>query len=107
MMIAGTVPASRALNDRLPLGDLDARPGRTFGSVPSDLAIDLSDPVGPQGVTDVLAGCLIDEAWCPVYRSLLWAAPVGDRVAAVVAVATFGDAERFAVPLRCPMATCG
>jgi hypothetical protein len=106
-MIAGTEPAPRPLNDRLPLGDLDARPGRPFGAVPSDLAIDLSDPVGPQGVTDVLAGCLVDVAGRHVDQALLWAAPVGDRIAALVAIASIGHAEPFSVPLRCPMATCG
>jgi len=105
-MIAGTAPGSVLVNDRLPLGDLNARPGRPFGSAASDLAIDLSDPVGPDAVTDVLAACLVDDAGRPVDRAPLWGAPVGDRVALLVAVAATDVVDTFAVPLRCPTATC-
>lgn len=106
-MIPGTAQATLVVEDRTTFDDLVGRPARSFGAAATDLAIDLTHPVGAQVVTDVLAACLVDGAGKAVEPERLWAAPVGDRVAAFMAIASIGGDDRFTLPLRCPTPTCG
>jgi hypothetical protein len=95
-----------ALAEADALGELSGFAVRPFGEATSDLALDLTEPVGPDALTDVLAACLADGEARPATREWLTAAPVGDRVAAVMAIAAITGDGRFAVPLLCPVETC-
>jgi hypothetical protein len=106
-MTSGTAPATRVVEDRSPFGDIAGRPGRAFGTVSSDLAIDLTDPAGAQVVTAILAACLTYGDGRPVERESLWAAAIGDRIAALMAIASIGGDDRYSLPIRCPALTCG
>ncbi|OGO58788.1 MAG: hypothetical protein A2V85_11575 [Chloroflexi bacterium RBG_16_72_14] len=98
-----TVPSG----GRPALGRLAAFDLRQFGTVTDDLGIDLGAPVGPAAVTDLLAACLTDGHGVPPSRPELWSAPVGDRTAAMVAIAALEGDGTFAVVLRCPAPECG
>jgi hypothetical protein len=85
------------------LQTLDIRP---LGVAESDLALELSDPVFPATVTEILAAGLRDGAGRPPPPSVLRSAPVGDRVAALIAIAALTGDGTFSVPLRCPAEAC-
>ncbi|OGO52745.1 MAG: hypothetical protein A2Z32_03870 [Chloroflexi bacterium RBG_16_69_14] len=88
------------------LGALGPFVARQFGAVATDLGVDLSEPIGPAVITDILARCLSDGAGTPAPSEVVWNAPVGDRIAALVGIAAPEVGGSFSVPLRCADRDC-
>jgi len=89
------------------LGPLGAFVPRPFATEPSDLAIDLTDPVTPAAVTEILRTCLRDATGAPPTAELLRGTPVGDRIAALMAVAAAAGDGTFSATDRCSNDGCG
>ena len=106
---AAPPPSSLRPSDGRPAGPIGAFAGcaiRHFGLEPADLEINLSGPPGPAAVTDILARSL-ERAGEPIGRDAALAAPVGDRIAALLAIAAPEVDGRFGVPVACPSPGCG
>jgi len=106
MMAGGPGVESASRGPDRALGALGPFVARPFGAVATDLGVDLSEPVGPAVVTDILERCLSDEAGTPAPSDVLWNAPVGDRIAALVRIAAPEVGGSFAVPMRCTEPDC-
>jgi hypothetical protein len=109
-MLAPTITGTDAL---LPPAGLPAPPGvgaprlRRFGTDVADLAVDLRAPLGPEIVTDVLAGCMTDERGAAVARGRIWEMAVSARIGWLLAVAAPEVLDTFSVVLRCSERSCG
>src|SRR4051812_21791719 len=88
---ADRVDAARAAPGSPPfaaaLGRLGAFALRALGKQPADLALDLTEPMTPSALTEILRVCLRDGAGAAPTLEFLQATPVGDRIAALMAVA--------------------
>jgi hypothetical protein len=85
------------------LHDFDARP---LGVAASDLGLELSDPVSPAAVTQVLLAGLRDSAGRAPALGVLQSAPVGDRVAALMAIAALTGGGTLSIAVQCPAQAC-
>lgn len=88
------------------LGELSEFTVRPLGSAASDLALDLTDPLGPEAISAALVACLTDATATPPTADALRSAPVGDRIAALLGIAASSGGSTFSVPLRCPVPEC-
>jgi hypothetical protein len=102
----GAVPPA-AVPPAAVLGRLGEFGPRALETDPAGLALDLTDPVTPGALAEILHSCLRDIAGAAPTPELLRATPVGDRIAALMAVAAATGDGTFSAAVRCPADGCG
>lgn len=78
-----------------------------FGALGTALDVDLTRPVSPDLVTEVLACCACSAEGIAVDRAVLWALGVGRRIECLLGIVALEGTRALAVTLACGTPGCG